>query len=181
MPVTMNLQEAEDSQEDAAGGAEGSFEPEAKPDLPLDKVVEAALFLANRGLTVKEMSKELGKPPREVRLALEKVRARLEEAGSPFQLALNEDEAAMQVKPVYLSWIGAFSKKSDLSKKATRMLALIVKKKRLLQKDLRQYFRGEIYAYITELKDAGYVESTKQGNTRLLRPTRKFYEEFQLH
>ncbi len=181
MAITMNLQEAEDSQEDTVEEEVENVEIKTKPDLPFDKIVESALFLANRELTVKEMSKELDKPRREVRLAIEKVRARLEEKDSPVQVVLKGDEVVMQVKPVYLSWIGGFSKKSDLSGKATRMLALIVKKKRMLQKDLRKYFRGEIYAYIRELKDADYIESSKHGNTRLLRPTRKFYDEFQLH
>ena len=33
---------------------------------------------------------------------------------------------------------------------------------------------------LTELREAGYLESGRHGNTRLLKPTRKFYEEFQL-
>ncbi len=93
---------------------------------------------------------------------------------------LNAQEAVMQVKPDFLSNVAELSKEVDLSRKATKMLSLIAKKGKMLQSELKRYFRGEIYAYVTELKERGYVTSDKAGATRLLRPTEKFKQMFQI-
>ncbi|OIO28762.1 hypothetical protein COX86_03080 [Candidatus Micrarchaeota archaeon CG_4_10_14_0_2_um_filter_60_11] len=181
MPVDMDLETAEEEKkaEEALGEAR-QIDLQAKPDLPFEKVVEAALFLANREVSFKELSEITGRQPRFVKEAIEKIRVEYEERGAPVEVTIKEDGAAMQVRPSYLTAVGGLSKRSDLSRKSTRMLALIAKKGKMLQKELQSYFRGEIYEYITELREAGYIESTRQGNTRLLRPTRKFYREFQM-
>ena len=181
MPLNINLETEfkEDKLEEAQGEGR-AINLQAKPELALDKVVEAAVFLANREVSLKELAEITGKQPRVVREALERVARDYEARQSPVELLLKDDFAVLQVKPAYLTVVGGLSKKSDLSRKATRILALIAKKGKMLQKELQNYFRGEIYEYVAELRDAGYVESVHQGNTRLLRPTRKFYEEFQM-
>ncbi len=181
MPIDMNLETKfeEDKSEEAQGEAR-QIDLQSKPELALDKVVEAAVFLANREVSLKELAEITGKPPRIVREALERIAKDYEARASPVELLLKDDFAVLQVKPAYLTVVGGLSKKSDLSRKSTRILALIAKKGKMLQKELQNYFRGEIYEYVSELRDAGYVESTRQGNTRLLRPARKFYEEFQM-
>lgn len=180
MPIDMSLEEGSEAEENADEKAGAGVELQRKADLPLAKVAEAALFLANRELDVRELAKTTGRNAAELRVALEKVRAEYEARDSPVELLEKDGVYSLRVKPVYLEAVGGFSKKSDLSRKATRILALVVKKNGLLQNELRNYFRGEIYAYVTELREAGYLESGRHGNTRLLKPTRKFYEEFQL-
>jgi len=76
--------------------------------------------------------------------------------------------------------VAGLSKDTGLSRKSTKILGLIAKRDGLLQSELKNYFRGEIYAYVTELKEAGYLTAEKKGNTRLLKPTKKFEESFQL-
>ncbi|MBI5228991.1 SMC-Scp complex subunit ScpB, partial [Candidatus Micrarchaeota archaeon] len=93
---------------------------------------------------------------------------------------LQNDEVIMQVRNEYLGDVSTLSKETELTKKGLKMLGLIVKKKQMLQSELKYYFKGEIYAYVTELKKLGYITSEKYKNTRLLKPTKKFAESFQL-
>ena len=86
----------------------------------------------------------------------------------------------LQAKPEFLQNASELSKKPDVSRKATRILALVAKKGGMLQSELKKYFRGEIYEYTTELKEAGYIDSEKRGNTRYLRPSKKFSANFQI-
>lgn len=144
------------------------------------RVLEAALFLANKPLLLKNLSEVADVKEAECRSLLTELARTYEEGRNAFEIVVEEDAALLRVRGDYLESVAALSNKIDLTRKATRILALIAKKKTLMQKELHQYFRGEIYAYVSELKEAGYLEAKKQGNTRLLKPTRKFFEEFRL-
>ena len=188
----------EDEDEDEAGENEGGIadadleeeraklpelkQPEANvgPDLPPLRVFEAALFLANRPTTYVELSKITGFPRELCKTMAHELKAEYAGRDCAFEVIVSEEVVALQVKSVYLDRVSGASKEINLTKKGTRILALIAKKKELLQKDLKQYFRGEIYAYVTELRQAGYVEAERRGQTRLLRPTQKFYDTFQM-
>ncbi|OIO27399.1 hypothetical protein AUJ16_03605 [Candidatus Micrarchaeota archaeon CG1_02_60_51] len=180
MPADLNVViQEEDAVEGDEPRAETALTQQARTTLPLEKVVEAALFIANRELDAKKLGKMLDEKPARILEAFKRIASDYEKRGGPIQLAIKEDSAVFQMRPEYVNAVGALSKESNLSKKATRILALIAKKGSILQSSLPKYFKGEIYAYTTELKEAGYVESKKYKNTRLLLPTKKFYEHFQ--
>ncbi|MBI2445543.1 SMC-Scp complex subunit ScpB [Candidatus Micrarchaeota archaeon] len=154
---------------------------DAMPQVQLEpvRVLEAALFLANKPMSHKQLQ-DLLSVPRDRLDALLGELARIVPKESSFELSVNEHGAALQLKPHYLHRVARLSKEVELSKKSMRILALVAKKKELMQSDLKHFFKGEIYAYVTELKMAGYLESKKAGNTRRLKPTSKFYESFQI-
>lgn len=165
----------------------------AKPEYPQDahmdaapavalepvRVLEAALFLANKPMSHKQLQDLLTVPRDRLDALLGELATSVPKESS-FELFVNEHGAALQLKPHYLHRVARLSKEVELSKKAMRILALVAKKKELMQSDLKHFFKGEIYAYVTELKMAGYLESKKAGNTRRLKPTSKFYESFQI-
>lgn len=171
----------EEQQEEEAEEAK-DFEIQLKQGKPKDltKTLEAALFLANREVTFEELTAITGVTKQLVRSMAEKLRDEYQTRESAVEVVLAQDGASLQVKPEYLHGVSELSKKPDLSRKATKILALVAKKGQLLQSDLKKYFKGEIYLYTTELKDKGYVEWEKRGNTRLLKPSKKFLETFQL-
>ncbi len=150
-----------------------------QPDLEPVRVLEAALFLANKPLSFKQLQDILQTPRERINVLLQELGEWLPR-DSAVSLMVNEHGAALQLKPQYVERVAKLSKEVELSRKAMRILALVAKKKQFLQSELKHYFRGEIYAYVTELKQSGYIESKKSGNTRLLKPTTKFFESFQL-
>ncbi|GEM_PF-3065762 len=183
----------EELDEDGDPVEKTGMDPKAKPDYPEDahmdalpaenlppiRVLEAALFLANKPMAHKQLQ-DLLQVPRDRLDALLGELATTVPKESAFELSVNEHGAALQLKPHYLHRVAKLSKEVELSKKSMRILALVAKKKELLQSDLKHFFKGEIYAYVTELKMAGYLESKKHGNTRKLKPTTKFFESFQV-
>jgi len=142
--------------------------------------IEAALFIANRFVTYKDLGAAVNVSTQKARELVQDLKERYEAQAGAIEVVSDEEKATLQVRPQYLNSVSRFSKETDLSKKATRILALVAKKKQMLQSELKHYFRGEIYAYVTELKEAGYIEATKHKNTRLLRPTQRFAEHFQM-
>ncbi len=175
------LNEAEPEEElTELAKAEGVPELKEAPKQDLDpaKVVEAALFLANKPLSFKQLASISNLSPEQAKKHA--VSLAPEFAARAFELVVSEEAAFLQVRPQYLGSVSSLSKEVEMSRKARKILALVAKKGQLLQSDLKHYFRGEIYEYVTELKELGYVESKKSGKTRILRPTTKFNENFQV-
>ncbi|VVB71421.1 Segregation and condensation complex subunit ScpB [uncultured archaeon] len=140
------------------------------------RILEAALFLANRPLTREELSKIL--PGQNIDQLVNTLNQSLE--NSSLEVIYDGDSARLQVKQEFLPKIKDLSKGPELTRKGMKILALIASKKQLLQKDLKKYFRGTSYDYIHELVELGYLEKHKDGNSWLLKPTKKFEEQFQL-
>ena len=149
-------------------------------DLTLVRKAEAALFLANRTVSLDELSKLLETSRGNARNLVELLRSEYENREGAIEVVLGEAGVMLQVKPQFLQGVSELSRKPDLSRKATKILALVAKKGGLMQSELKKYFKGEIYEYTTELKRSGYIESEKRGNTRYLKPSKKFTESFQL-
>jgi chromosome segregation and condensation protein ScpB len=175
----------DDGPDDEPELPEGSLPFEGKPVLPEKKfdplrVMEAALFLGNKSLAYPELALVAKTSVKKARDLAEKLRAEYASRGGSLEVVISSDGVALQVKSDYLSPVSHLSKEVDLSRKGTKMLSLIAKKGHMLQSELKRYFRGEIYAYIHELKDRGYITSDKHGATRLLKPTEKFKESFQM-
>ncbi|MFH0836008.1 MAG: SMC-Scp complex subunit ScpB [Candidatus Micrarchaeota archaeon] len=144
------------------------------------KVIEAALFLGNKFLTFAELAEIAEVKPEEAKAYVFQLRDRYSCGDAAVEVSVTQEGAVMQVKPELVGSVAQLSKRIELSGKATRILALVAKKGQLLQSDLKNYFRGEIYEYTTELKDKGYIDAKRSGNTRMLKPTQKFYDNFQL-
>jgi len=150
-----------------------------KPELDKAKVIEAALFLSNKPLTPAELALLSHCTVKQATRFIYNLQAEYDEKQSALQIDFINNEARLQVRSLYLPAVSQLSKEIELSRKSLKILALVAKKGQILQSGLKNYFRGEIYEYVTELKDRGYIISEKHGNTRMLKPTRKFFEHFQ--
>jgi chromosome segregation and condensation protein ScpB len=150
-----------------------------KPELDKAKVIEAALLLANKPLTPAELALLSHCTVKQATRFIYNLQGEYDERKSALMIEFINNEARLSVRSEYLPAVSQLSKEIELSRKGLKILALIAKKGQILQSGLKNYFRGEIYEYVTELKERGYIISEKKGNTRLLKPTRKFFEHFQ--
>ncbi|MFA6330362.1 MAG: SMC-Scp complex subunit ScpB [Candidatus Micrarchaeia archaeon] len=150
-----------------------------RPELDKAKVIEAALLLANKPLTPAELALLSHCTVKQATRFIYNLQAEYDERQSALMIEFINNEARLQVRSLYLPAVSQLSKEIELSRKSLKILALIAKKGQILQSGLKNYFRGEIYEYVTELKERGYIISEKHGNTRMLKPTRKFFEHFQ--
>ena len=181
MTAELKLEEEKEEEEltDLAK-AEGTLELKESPKQELDpvRIVEAALFLANKPLSFKQIASIANVQPEKAKALASSLIP--EFASRSFELVVSDEAAFLQVRPQYLSSVSSLSKEVEMTRKARKILALVAKKGQFLQSDLKHYFRGEIYEYVTELKTLGYVEAKKSGKTRILRPTTKFHDNFQV-
>lgn len=185
MPTEIDVETQEGAIEEIEG-AKAEAETTAivlateKQQLPPLRLVEAALFLSNKTMCLKDLGEIAGVGEKKAAELVAQLQSEYSGRDGAVEIILADGKAGMQVKNDFLSDVAKLSKEAELSRKATKILALVAKKKQLLQSELKNYFRGEIYAYVTELREMGYLDSTHKGNTRLLKPTQKFYDSFQM-
>ncbi len=156
---------------------------EQESNYKAQRVLEASLFMANRSVSFEELARLANIADEAVVVAgLEALQSAYEQNDHAIEIVINTEmrTAAIQVKAKWLASVAQLAGKIELHKKSMKMLALIAKKKELLQSDLRKYFKGDIYEYVGELREKGYIERHKVGHSWKLKPTKKFHEEFQI-
>jgi len=149
-------------------------------------IIEAALFLANRAVTLQELASITNSSVEDVEGLVAELSEEMVQRNSAMKIItienaekLSGNEVKMELNSEYVQVVAPLSQRIDLSKKAIKILGLIAKKKNLLQSELKHYFRGDIYEHVGELVEKGYLTSQKHKSTRELKPTKLFYERFQ--
>lgn len=148
----------------------------------VQRVIEASLFMANKALTFIELAELTKTNEEDAAAALAELAKSYENGDRAVEIVVNNETktATMQIKAKWLPSVAQLAGKIELHRKSMKMLALIAKKGELTQSDLRKYFKGDIYEYVGELREKGYLERQKLGHSWRLKPTKKFHEEFQI-
>ncbi|MFH0971312.1 MAG: SMC-Scp complex subunit ScpB [Candidatus Micrarchaeota archaeon] len=147
----------------------------------------AALYIANRPVALEELSKAVNLGEADVEGLVAELNDDFKKSDLPFEVAVFEDPAKLagsqvklEITGAYLQRVSSFSKQIEFGKKAQKILALIAKKKELLQSELKYYFKGDIYDAVQELVDLKYLQWEKYKNTKKLKPTKLFFEKFKM-
>lgn len=147
----------------------------------------AALFLANRALSLEEVASAIKAKVDDAEGLVAELSEDLKAAGSPFKVSMFEDpgklagsQVRLELEDTYLAAVSHLSKEIEFSKKAQKILALIAKKKELLQSELKYYFKGDIYEAVEELVGLKYLAWEKYKTTKKLKPTKLFFDRFKM-
>ena len=150
-------------------------------------VILAALFLANKPLSMEELSIAAKCKLDDVDGYVAELSDDLRKAGFSLKVSVFEEAGKLagtmvklDVDEAYLPHVSHLSQQIVFSKKAQKILALIAKKKELLQSELKYYFKGDIYEAVQELVDLKYLQWEKYKNTKKLKPTKLFSEKFKM-
>jgi segregation and condensation protein B len=152
--------------------AEGRSEALAKP------IIEAALFLSDRPLTLERLRSLSGlKSRKSVEAVLEELRREYEESGRAFTISRFRGERfMMHVKPEWLALVKRHVGRAVLGVGVLRTLSFIAYHQPVDKATVAAVRGGRAYAQIRELVERGLVEIEKKGRTSLLRTTKLFAE-----
>ena len=168
------------------GEAESSLEAlvtAAKNKLPGDIkercVIEAALFMSAKPLSVPDLAKltgiaAIGYVENEVKA----LASEYEQRGSAILVANEEGKYIMRLKPAYLQFVKEFTQEGELSRLALKVLAYIAKTEGILKSTLVKRIGTTVYEGVGELVEKGFVEQRRSGRSSSLRTTPKFKEYF---
>jgi len=145
----------------------------------IKKVLEAAMFVSGRALSLEELAKPLGIASLgSVSSILEELIEDYNKRDSALVISKLGNSYLLAVREPYLKYVSTFAGAPDISRGALRILAYISKNEPIMQNNIVKAFGTSSYEYIKEILDKGFIKATKSGRTKKLETTEKFKEYF---
>lgn len=141
------------------------------------KLLEAALFISQRPLTLEELGKIVGiSSLGHVKNLIEELQKEYNDRG--IEIIASKEGYSMQVRQEFLPRVAKLTPYSDLSEGCKRCLALVVYKEPVKQSDIIKIQGNKAYSYIKILERKGLVKTEKVGKTKVLKLTKEFERYF---
>ncbi len=145
----------------------------------IEKIVEAALFIAGKPLTIEELAKLAKCKKEDVSKAVDLLRERYRD--SAIDIRSNAEHIyEMHVKDEYLKYVDVLAPEKEFSPGTLKTLAYIAYKTPVKQSEVIKVRGNRAYEQIAELVKRGFVSSKPKGHTKELRVTKKLLKYFGL-
>ncbi|MGZ4937868.1 MAG: SMC-Scp complex subunit ScpB [Halobacteriota archaeon] len=138
-------------------------------------LVEAALFVAGRPLTLNELESIIG-PGVDIEGLVASLVAEYQRRGA-IEVVRTSDDVVMQVKTEYADAVRTIAQR-DLETPVLRTLAVIAYHQPITQSKVAEIRGNKAYGHVHELQARKLIEAVPHGRTRMLRTTRTFVEYF---
>ena len=145
------------------------------------KKIEAALFLAARFLTLKELVLLTDINPLMLKELMEKLIGKYNQDNSAIEIISKENMWKMDVKQEYVSMINKLATgSSEFAKAEQETLAVIAYKQPVKQSVIIKIRGNKAYDHIKRFIEMGLIKAKKLGHTKELRLSDEFYDYFHL-
>ncbi|MEM3399659.1 MAG: SMC-Scp complex subunit ScpB [Candidatus Micrarchaeia archaeon] len=152
---------------------------EEEGELPPKNLIEAALFMSSKALSIEDFSKLTGvQAPGYIKQLVTTLMGEYDARNSPIVIAEEDGKYIMRLRAPYIRRVGDFAQEAELSKGALRLLAYISQNEGISQSQVVKTLGTIVYQYKKELLDNGFITAEKKGRTQLLRTTKKFRDYF---
>lgn len=148
-------------------------------ELDYKKIIEAALFVSNKALSIQDLSGSLNiKSISAIKQIVQQLIEDYKNRDTSLQILEINNKYLLTLKSQYMIKVNNLAGSPDISKSSLRILAYISKNEPILQSKLVKIFGTSTYVYIKELLEKEFVISTKFKNSKNIRTTQKFKEYF---
>lgn len=143
------------------------------------KLVEAALFMSPRAMSVAEISTTTGIAAMGILQGiLNSLVEQYKSGDTALEVVKISDKYMFTLKEPYASKVSKLATGPDLSRGSLRILAYINKNDGLMQSSLVKLFGATTYDHMKELVEKEFVETKKIGRSKKITTTTKFKEYF---
>lgn len=146
----------------------------------LKRTVEAILFAAARKLELDEIAKLCRRSADEVRAVLVEWKSELDSSNGPTMLVEDGTGWKLTVREKYIPVIKKVVSKTELPKGHLETLAVVAYKAPVLQSKVIKIRTNKAYDHLNQLEESGFITREKQGRTKLIKLTSKFFEYFDI-
>ena len=146
----------------------------------LKSKIEAVLFCIPEGVDTKKLARVCGiGSAGHVKTALQEMQKEFEEKERGVRLMEKEGTWKFAIPDPHVPLVKEAAK-PEIEKAILETLAFIAYKKSAKQSEVVKVRSNKAYNHIKHLEDHGFITAKQKGKTRLLSPTKKFYEYFNL-
>lgn len=145
-----------------------------------EALVESALFLASRFLSLQELEMYTNINPISLKETITKLQEKYEKHDS-LTIINKENKYKMDVKPQYTHLINKLASGStEFSKAEQETLAIIAYKQPITQSIVVKIRGNKAYNHVRHLREVGLIKTKKIGRTLSLKLDESFYDYFNL-
>lgn len=141
-------------------------------------LVEAALFISDRPLSIKELKKITGLRKDKIENLVGAIDEETRKSHRGVKLFSVGNNYHLKVKDKYVSEVSHLTPYADLSRAMLKVLSLAVYKKGITQSEVVKTIGNRAYDYIKELESRGLIKTEKFKRTKKLHLTPEFMRYF---
>ncbi len=141
-------------------------------------LVEAALFVSEKPLSIAKISQITGIPESEVDDIVFEIQSVLTRSDRGIDLVETPEGYEFRIKPEYRDRVVNLAPFSDISEGMLRTLSIVAAKQPVKQSVIVRYQGNKSYGYISSLEEKGLVKTEKSGRTKLVMTTPDFEKYF---
>ncbi len=149
-------------------------------DEELKRMVEAILFAAARKLELEEIASLCKRSPEDILAVLAEWKTWLDTSDSPTMLLQDGTAWKLTVREKYVGVIKKVVTKTELPKGILETLAVVAYKVPVLQSKVVKVRTNKAYDHLAQLENSGFITREKQGRSKLIKLTPKFFEYFDI-
>jgi len=144
----------------------------------LEKLIEAALFMTAKPLTMYELIKATNSDWNSIKTAIANLQNEYIQRGSWIEIVGIGKTYVMRTKPQFADKIAPFTQETELSKKALKVLAIVANNDGIVQSRVARSVGPSAYDGVKELEEKGFLNTERKGHSKILHLSQKFKTYF---
>ncbi|MBI4919428.1 SMC-Scp complex subunit ScpB [archaeon] len=146
----------------------------------LKNALESVLFSSGKKLKIEELCRLCKTREQDkVLIALTELKGDLEVKESSLTLLDDTEGWRLTVRDKYLPFVRKIVTQTELPKTILETLAVIAHKAPVLQNEVIRIRTNKAYDHLRELEKLNYVTRSKQGRTKLIKLSQRFFDYFE--
>jgi len=141
----------------------------------IERIIEAILFASSRPVSLDELIDVTNFDKKDILMAIEKLRKFYDETS--IEITEVNGKYSMEVKTEYADYAMKFAP-MELKRSMLKTLSLIAYHQPVKQSELKKMVGSAVYEHVKELKKKGFINTKKEGRTKLITTTSYFYDYF---
>lgn len=141
-------------------------------------LLESALFMSNKPLSVKDLSEVIGTNAKEIKALLTELKKDLEAENRGIHLLETAEGFQLRVKPEYVQYVKHLTPYQEMGRGLLRVLAFVAYKQPITQAEIVKVIGNRTYEYVKELERRGLIRTVKHKRTKALIATKEFADYF---
>jgi len=146
----------------------------------LKSSVEAALFMANKPVSIERLSKMFKTDSEKIKEVIEEFEAEFAKPEHGVHVIETSQGYQIRVKPEFASSVRKLTPYRDLGRGLLRVLALVAYKQPITQAEIVKVIGNRTYEYVKRLEERGLIKTMKHSRTKALIATKEFANYFGL-
>jgi len=141
----------------------------------IERIIEAILFVSSRPISLDELIDVTNFDKKDILMAIEKLRKFYDKTS--IEITEINGKYSMEVKTEYADYAMKFAP-MELKRSMLKTLSLIAYHQPVKQSELKKMVGSAVYEHVKELKKKGFINTKKEGRTKLITITSYFYDYF---